>query len=72
VVFPNPSSGVFNILGQDLKYAEVYNAIGNKIKNINNIVSESFVVDISDNQKGIYFIRIVTIRGVQTVKIIKE
>lgn len=70
VVFPNPSSGVFNVLGKNLKYAEVYNAIGNKVAYINNIVSDSFVADLSDNPKGIYFIRIISENGVQTVKII--
>ncbi len=64
-LYPNPTSGVFN-----LKYAEgtdvyVFNATGKIVKQIEN-ASNFEVIDISEFNAGSYFIKIVSTNGVLT------
>jgi hypothetical protein len=59
-IYPNPSSGVFNIavsnLDQDVKYV-VSNAQGQEVYSGN--LSESQILDLSSEPKGVYLIRFI-------------
>ncbi len=56
-IFPNPSSGIINLRGFDIKSIIVYNVLGELVckKRINAIETE---IDLNIYPKGIYFIEI--------------
>lgn len=53
VIYPNPSNGVFTILGDDIKDVEVSSLSGNVVS-----YSKGPVIDLTDKPKGIYFAKI--------------
>ncbi len=59
IISPNPSSGIFTIQGipSDSKYIEVYNLAG-KIILSEKVNSEKIHIDLSNREKGIYFVKI--------------
>ncbi|OFY82867.1 MAG: hypothetical protein A3F72_01915 [Bacteroidetes bacterium RIFCSPLOWO2_12_FULL_35_15] len=68
-IFPNPNNGIFKILASNNKVSGivVYNLIGEKIFEPNNLTSE---IDLSNQPNGIYFINIKTEKGGVSKKII--
>lgn len=67
-VYPNPSTGLFNIdLGKQPGKVEVLNLLGKII--LQKECSENFVLDLSKFAAGNYFIKISSKEGVQTKKI---
>ncbi|MEI6766292.1 MAG: T9SS type A sorting domain-containing protein [Bacteroidota bacterium] len=75
-VYPNPSSGKFQLTIEDLNYAEkfhldVYNVKGQKVAtNYNISYQTSNEIDLSEAQKGLYFVNIYYKNTVQTEKIV--
>jgi hypothetical protein len=72
-IYPNPSSGSFHILSQELqtKSLEVYNVWGAKI--FSEVMTEKMVdvdFNISSEPEGIYFVRIYTNKSPITRKLI--
>jgi len=58
-VFPNPSSsGIFTVMGIEIDKIELYNNLGEKINSQTTITNNKGIINISDKQKGIYFLRI--------------
>lgn len=74
-VYPNPVNTVLYIQtidGAHSYQATIYNCIGEKIA-IQNSTNESLnTIDVSSLSKGIYFLLLVTERGVVTKKFVKE
>ncbi|MBI3501327.1 MAG: T9SS type A sorting domain-containing protein [Bacteroidetes bacterium] len=70
-IFPNPSSGVFQITSYNLQMtnAEIYNIYGERIYKSQASSSKS-QVDLSNQPSGIYLLKIITDRGVVNKKII--
>lgn len=66
-VYPNPSSGIFNISGNGIIDVEVRNAIGGLI-----IQNNLNFIDLSDFPKGIYLIKLKTEKGIINKKIVKQ
>lgn len=57
-LYPNPTKGIFylnNLSSRKLISIEVFNAIGQKVYSINNIVGTT-EIDLSDKRSGLYFI----------------
>ena len=95
-IFPNPTTGIFNIEGGKIKSVEIINITGQtvyKIKdthltelcqsygreskkleyNVNpNPSGIKIMIDISEQPKGIYLIKIITDRGTSAEKIVLE
>ncbi|MEW6469940.1 MAG: T9SS type A sorting domain-containing protein [Bacteroidota bacterium] len=78
-VIPNPSTGKFNLKMaefENLRTAklEIYNLVGEKIysANFQTVSSSNFQIDLSTQPKGIYFLRVSTLEGVITRKIVLE
>jgi hypothetical protein len=68
-IFPNPSSGLFNTnLGINIDRIEVFNSIGIKIVDL--FGDDSKIIDIRGYPKGMYFLRIISGKEIQTKKII--
>lgn len=78
-IAPNPSNGTFNIMlsqsyeHSNIKEAKIFNVLGEIVLEKENIFSNEFNVDISQQPKGVYYIRIVsTIDDVQIKKIVTQ
>lgn len=70
-VYPNPSDGIFNIEGQNIRKIEVFNAFGQPVcskKTENGFVK----IDLTDCAAGIYLIRIVTDDGIWNHQIVRK
>lgn len=67
VIYPNPSSGVFTILGDDIGDVEVSSLSGNVVS-----FSRGPVIDLTEKPKGIYFAKIKAGAEVFVRKIIRN
>jgi len=67
VVYPNPGSGLFTVLGENIVYVEVSSLSGKVI-----CTSTSPVFDISAQPRGIYFVRVETDKETVVRKIIRN
>jgi hypothetical protein len=66
-IFPNPTSGKFEISGNEINELEISNLVGDLIYKGN-----STHINISEEPKGIYLVKITSAKGAITKKIIKE
>ena len=66
-VYPNPSTGVFNITGKNVKAVEIRNVAGAII-----FEGTSSSIDLSQQPDGIYYLEITTEKGPITKKIMKN
>ncbi|MBL4604247.1 MAG: T9SS type A sorting domain-containing protein [Flavobacteriaceae bacterium] len=59
-VYPNPSNGIFNIQwpNNEKTTISVYNYLGQKISEHKNITSGSYSLDLSNQSKGLYLLKI--------------
>ena len=71
VVYPNPSEGVFNIQGQDIKKIEVFNAYGQVVVS-KEIKKDCLQIDLSPYANGVYMLRVITDKGMAKKQIIKH
>lgn len=68
VVYPNPSKGIINIENEDLNKIQIYDVTGKKIRELN----PQSQIDLTDISKGIYFMRLISDKGILVNKIILE
>ncbi len=69
-IFPNPSSGIFTIESSErISSIEISNVLGEKIYSEKNNSGKASV-DLSTQPKGIYFIKVVSYKFIQTKKVI--
>jgi hypothetical protein len=66
-VFPNPTTGLVQISGDQIRGIQVLDHTGKLIDHAN-----SSSIDLSEQPNGIYYIRIETDKGVVTKKIVKK
>jgi hypothetical protein len=76
-VFPNPSSGVYQVLftqfePQEPKHVEVLDASGALVFQQDAKGVKAMAVDLSNCSKGVYFMQVYTSFGVSTKKLIKQ
>jgi len=70
-ISPNPSSGHFTIDGNDIEKIKVVNATGEIVFEVNS-KKQKQSIDLSNNSRGIYFVRIMTSKQIITEKIILQ
>ena len=71
-VYPNPTTGLVTITGQDLKQAEVFNTLGQRVATAKG-EGERMTVDISALPAGVYMVNITDKDGRKCVKkVVKE
>ena len=72
-ISPNPSNGIFKItnLESEIINLEIFNVLGEKVYATQNFQSKSLQIDMSAQPDGIYFIRLISEKGIITKKIIK-
>ena len=69
---PNPTTGQVTIMGNDLKQAEVFNALGQRVATINGEGGQ-LTMDISKLPAGVYFVNVTDAEGRKCVKkVVKE
>lgn len=78
-VFPNPSTGRFNVPLKDIEAGKaqlvIMNSFGQTLETRNievNYKNQNLVVDLSNRSSGIYFIKIINGSSVQTEKLILQ
>jgi len=71
-VYPNPSSGIFNIEWPNNENTSitVYNYLGQKILEKKNIITGSYPLDLSNQSKGLYILKIASNGKLASKKII--
>ena len=71
-VYPNPSKGIFNVKGKDIRKIEIINAFGQIIlsKEVNE--DTDLFVNLSDQAIGAYLLRVITDNGITTKQLIKD
>lgn len=70
-VYPNPTSGLINIYCNDVKRIEVINAVGQIVMDMN-VVDGSASIDLSNQNVGVYMLRVITNNETIVKRIIKE
>ena len=70
-VYPNPSTGIFNIEGEGIQKIEVIDIYGQVILS-KEVKNANHKVDLSDKAAGAYLLRVVTVDGIVTHKLIKD
>ena len=70
-VYPNPSNGIFNIEGEGIQKIEVIDIYGQVILS-KEVKNANHKVDLSDKAAGAYLLRVVTVDGIVTHKLIKN
>ena len=71
VIYPNPTSGLVNIICQDAEQLNVYNTFGQLLISQNTNGNDQVTIDISNLPSGIYLIQLVSKEGLATKQIIK-
>lgn len=71
LVYPNPSSGVFNIQGQGIRKIEVFNAFGQAVVS-EETSNDHLQIDLSRYADGCYMLRVVTDNGISNRQLIKK
>jgi hypothetical protein len=77
VVFPNISKGKFYLKGkddvnQDSFHVFIYDVMGRLINNHNNEPSSGFLIDITNETAGLYFITVLYNEHLSCFKVIKQ
>lgn len=68
IVYPNPTNGILFIENTDLKKIVVYNLSGQKIKEL----APQSQIDLSNIPRGLYFLKLISEKGILVKKIILE
>ena len=71
IIYPNPTTGIFTIEGEDIKLVEIINITGQTVKQfiIDNYQSS---IDLNNQPKGIYLIKVTTDKGITAGKVVLE
>ena len=70
--YPNPAKNILNIQTKENNYSiKIYTIDGKQLLYQSNL-SFNQTIDISDYSTGAYFLKVITVNGRETMKIIKE
>lgn len=64
-IYPNPTSGMVTIEGENINYVAVYNSLGQLVKVVR---TQDNVVDMSAYENGVYFFNVVDNAGTSSVQ----
>jgi hypothetical protein len=71
-IYPNPTSGMLNITSnEEIDSVEIFNSIGNTVVS-SKVAGNSSAIDMSNLPNGMYFVRVSTSNGIETVKVVLE
>ncbi|MFN3755244.1 T9SS type A sorting domain-containing protein [Flavobacterium sp.] len=71
-IYPNPSDGIVNIKGDfNIKSTELFDIQGRLLQT--NIINDTTtVIDLSSQSSGVYFVKVITEKGIKVDKIVKQ
>ena len=67
-VYPNPTTGIVKIEAENIQNISIYNMLG-KLMFESALSGNSFECDFSNNESGVYIVRIETVQGIVTKRI---
>lgn len=70
-VYPNPSTGIYNIQGNGIHKVEIINTFGQVVLS-KEIVEDNVQIDLSNYAIGVYLLRVITDNSISTKQLIKE
>ncbi len=71
-IFPNPTSGMLNVTSnEEIDSIEIFNSVGNIVVSCN-VAGNSSAIDMNNLPNGMYFVRVSTSKGIETVKVVLE
>ncbi|MBQ2076754.1 MAG: T9SS type A sorting domain-containing protein, partial [Bacteroidales bacterium] len=71
-IFPNPTSGMLNVTSnEEIDSIEIFNSVGTTVVS-SNVAGNSSAIDMSNLPNGMYFVRVSTANGIETVKVVLE
>lgn len=70
-IFPNPANKNLTIEAKQKSEIEIFNLQGQIIERLNTTENQT-IIDVSDLPAGMYFIKTTTVKGIATMKFIKE
>jgi bacillolysin len=73
-IYPNPMNGIFTIELNEIigeNFVEIYNLVGEKVYS-NNSLSKTSLIDITNQPKGIYLVKVINGNDVTTQKIVYQ
>jgi len=68
IIYPNPSNGLLTVKGNGIQKIEIYDITGRLINTTASNENKQ-IVNLSDNSKGIYFVKVTTTKGVEVTKV---
>ena len=71
-VFPNPTNGLFTIMGSGIEIITIYNPVGQIVYSEKQHGTSHHSIDLSKQPNGVYFMRLKTSSGMITERIIKQ
>ena len=73
-IFPNPSTGKFTIVGNDIRKVEVVNVIGQRVLTMEctPLFNQINIIDLSKQSKGVYLIKVTSRKKIAVGKVILE
>ena len=71
-IFPNPTSGMLNVTSnEEITSIEIFNSVGTTVLSCN-VAGNSSAIDMNNLPNGMYFVRVSTANGIETVKVVLE
>ena len=67
-VYPNPTKGIVKIEAENIKNISIFNTLGEIIFETSTN-GDTFEYDFSRNEAGVYFIKVETVKGVETKRV---
>jgi hypothetical protein len=67
-VYPNPTEGMTKIEAQNMKNISIFNMLGEKVFECS-ANGDTFEYDFSHQGAGVYFIKVETVKGIETMKV---
>ncbi|WP_373876992.1 T9SS type A sorting domain-containing protein [Neptunitalea chrysea] len=67
-IYPNPIKNILNIKAEDIIAADIYNVLGQK----QDVTFSNNQIDMAALEKGVYLLKVQTLKGSSTTKLIKE
>lgn len=71
-IYPNPTSGMLNVTSnEEIDSVEIFNSVGTAVIS-SKVAGNNSAIDMSNLPNGMYFVRVYTANGIETVKVVLE
>ena len=67
-IYPNPTNGMIKIEAENMKYISIFNMLGERVFE-GSAYGDTFEYDFSHQGAGMYFIKVETMKGIETMKV---